>query len=82
MEKTINEEGEFVKVYKELIMRRLLIFLVLLPSLAVSAQNMVAPAGYEFAGWYTAASGGTKIGDGEASYTPTASSTMRSWRST
>ena len=32
--------------------------------------------GYSFAGWYTAASGGTKVGAGGASYTPTASITL------
>lgn len=31
---------------------------------------------YSFDGWYTAASGGTKIGDGGASYTPTANITL------
>ena len=32
--------------------------------------------GYTFAGWYTAASGGSKIGNGGASYTPTAAITL------
>lgn len=32
--------------------------------------------GYNFNGWYTAASGGTKIGNAGASYTPTASITI------
>lgn len=32
--------------------------------------------GYTFNGWYTAASGGTKIGNGGASYTPTADITI------
>lgn len=32
--------------------------------------------GYTFNGWYTAASGGTKIGNGGASYTPTANITV------
>jgi uncharacterized repeat protein (TIGR02543 family) len=32
--------------------------------------------GYTFNGWYTAASGGTKIGNGGASYTPTANITI------
>lgn len=32
--------------------------------------------GYTFDGWYTAASGGTKIGNGGASYTPTANTTL------
>lgn len=32
--------------------------------------------GYTFTGWYTAASGGTKVGDAGAIYTPTASSTL------
>lgn len=32
--------------------------------------------GHTFAGWYTAASGGTKIGDANASYIPTASITI------
>ena len=32
--------------------------------------------GYTFNGWYTATSGGTKIGDGGASYTPTADITL------
>ncbi len=32
--------------------------------------------GYTFSGWYTAASGGTKIGNGGASYTPTANITL------
>ena len=32
--------------------------------------------GYTFNGWYTASSGGTKIGDAGASYTPTAASTL------
>ncbi len=33
-------------------------------------------AGYTFDGWYTAASGGTKIGDAGATYTPSASVTL------
>lgn len=33
-------------------------------------------AGYTFNGWYTAATGGTKIGNGGASYTPTAAITL------
>ena len=32
--------------------------------------------GYAFSGWYTAASGGTKIGNAGASYTPTATITL------
>ena len=32
--------------------------------------------GYTFNGWYTAASGGTKIGDAGATYTPTANTTL------
>lgn len=32
--------------------------------------------GYTFNGWYTAASGGTKVGDAGASYTPTATITL------
>ena len=32
--------------------------------------------GHTFAGWYTASSGGTKIGNGGASYTPTAAITL------
>lgn len=32
--------------------------------------------GYTFSGWYTASSGGTKIGNGGASYTPTANITL------
>ncbi|MBP3397334.1 MAG: InlB B-repeat-containing protein, partial [Alphaproteobacteria bacterium] len=32
--------------------------------------------GYTFNGWYTAASGGTKVGDAGATYTPTASVTL------
>ena len=32
--------------------------------------------GYEFLGWYTAASGGTKIGDAGASYTPATNITL------
>jgi len=32
--------------------------------------------GYKFLGWYTAASGGNKIGDAGASYTPTANVTL------
>ena len=33
-------------------------------------------AGYTFNGWYTAASDGSKVGDGGASYTPTANVTL------
>ena len=33
-------------------------------------------AGYTFNGWYTAATGGTKVGEGGASYTPTANITL------
>lgn len=33
-------------------------------------------AGYTFNGWYTAASGGTRVGGGGSSYTPTASITL------
>ena len=33
-------------------------------------------AGYVFSGWYTAASGGTKIGNGGASYTPSKNITL------
>lgn len=33
-------------------------------------------SGYSLAGWYTAASGGTKVGNGGASYTPTANITL------
>lgn len=32
--------------------------------------------GYTFAGWYTSASGGTKIGDGGSAYTPTSNMTL------
>ena len=32
--------------------------------------------GYTFAGWYTAATGGTKVGDAGASYTPTTNTTL------
>lgn len=32
--------------------------------------------GYSFSGWYTATSGGTKIGDGGAKYTPSANKTL------
>lgn len=32
--------------------------------------------GYTFLGWYTAAEGGTKVGDGGASYTPTGNVTL------
>ena len=32
--------------------------------------------GYTFNGWYTAASGGTKVGNGGASYTPSADTTL------
>lgn len=33
-------------------------------------------SGYSLAGWYTAASGGTKVGNGGASYTPTSNITL------
>ena len=33
-------------------------------------------SGYAFAGWYTAANGGTKVGDAGASYTPSANITL------
>ncbi len=33
-------------------------------------------SGYNFEGWYTAASGGTKIGNAGATYTPTANTTL------
>lgn len=33
-------------------------------------------SGYSFDGWYTAASGGTKVGNGGASYTPTGNVTL------
>jgi len=33
-------------------------------------------SGYRFTGWYTAASGGTKVGDANASYTPTGNVTV------
>ena len=32
--------------------------------------------GYSFSGWYTAATGGTKVGDGGATYRPTANTTL------
>ena len=45
---------------------------------STSAVTLPTPtrSGYAFAGWYTAASGGTKIGNGGASYTPTATITL------
>lgn len=44
----------------------------------MSAVTLITPSrdGYSFLGWYTAAEGGTKIGDGGASYTPTGNITL------
>ncbi len=33
-------------------------------------------AGYQFAGWYTSASGGSRVGGNDSSYTPTATTTL------
>jgi uncharacterized repeat protein (TIGR02543 family) len=45
---------------------------------AGSSTTLPTPtrSGYTFNGWYTAASGGTSVGSGGASYTPTASITI------
>ncbi len=40
------------------------------------SQTVPTRAGYTFNGWYNASSGGTKIGDKGASYTPTSSITL------
>ena len=47
-------------------------------STSTSSVTLPSPTrtGYTFAGWYDAASGGTKIGNGGASYTPTATKTL------
>ncbi len=45
-----------------------------------TASNTTLPtptkSGYTFSGWYTASSGGTKVGDGGSSYTPTSNITL------
>ena len=45
-----------------------------------STSSVILPSpvkdGYTFAGWYTSPTGGTKIGDGGANYTPSASITL------
>ena len=48
------------------------------PTSASGVVTLPTPTktGYTFSGWYTAASGGTKIGDAGASYTPTADITI------
>ena len=43
---------------------------------ALTLPTPTPNTGYKFTGWYTAASGGTKIGDAGASYTPTANITL------
>jgi len=43
---------------------------------ALALPTPVTRTGYTFNGWYTAASGGTKIGAAGASYTPTANITL------
>ena len=43
---------------------------------SVTLPSPAERAGYTFKGWYTAASGGTKIGNAGASYTPTAAITL------
>ncbi len=45
---------------------------------AMPAVTLITPTrdGYKFLGWYTSASGGTKVGDGGASYTPSGSITL------
>lgn len=47
-------------------------------SSSVTALTLPTPTrtGYTFAGWYTAASGGTKVGNGGASYMPSANITL------
>ena len=44
----------------------------------MSAVTFLTPTleGYTFLGWYTAAEGGSKVGDGGASYTPTGNITL------
>ena len=43
---------------------------------SVTLPTPNARTGYTFAGWYTAASGGTNVGGGGATYTPTAAITL------
>ena len=43
---------------------------------ALTLPTPTAPTGYSFAGWYTAASGGTKVGNAGATYEPTANITL------
>ena len=43
---------------------------------SITLPNVTANAGYTFDGWYTAETGGTKIGDASASYTPTSNITL------
>ena len=43
---------------------------------AVSLTSNVSKSGYSFNGWYTAASGGTRVGGGGSSYTPTGNVTL------
>ena len=43
---------------------------------AITLPAAPTKTGYTFAGWYTAATGGTKAGDAGASYTPTATITL------
>lgn len=47
-------------------------------STSAAAVTLPTPSrtGYNFNGWYTAASGGTKVGDAGASYTPTGNVTL------
>ena len=47
-------------------------------SASTSSVTLPSPTrtGYTFNGWYTAASGGTKVGDASGSYTPTGNKTL------
>jgi len=46
------------------------------PGAGVTLPSVTANSGYAFDGWYTAATGGTKVGDAGATYKPTANVTV------
>lgn len=45
-------------------------------SMSPVTLDTLTRTGYTFTGWYTSASGGTKVGDGGQSYTPTGNTTL------
>ncbi|MBR3132891.1 MAG: InlB B-repeat-containing protein, partial [Clostridia bacterium] len=52
-------------------------YIISMEGKTITLATTPAITGYTFSGWYTAATGGTKVGNAGASYTPTSTSTLQ-----